>query len=51
MDILIATILKFPSFTAKVGIRKWPIAGLTADIVFNTLFINRVGTHEERQKL
>ena len=45
------TILKFPSFTPKIGIKKWPVFGPVADIVFNSYFINRAGTPEERHQI
>lgn len=50
-DILLITILKFPSFTPKVEIKKWPLFGKASDIVFNSYFINRAGTPEEREKI
>lgn len=40
--------IKNPSFTAKTGIKKWPIVGTVAEIAFNTFFLNRAGTPEER---
>ena len=45
------TITSFPSFTPKAGIKKWPIVGEICIYVFNSLFINRSGTHEEREKI
>lgn len=50
-DINLITVLKFPSFTPKLGIKKWPVIGTVCDVVFNSLFINRAGTPEERNKL
>jgi 1-acyl-sn-glycerol-3-phosphate acyltransferase len=51
LDIVIITILKFPSFTPKTGIKSWPFIGQVCDLVFNSLFINRAGTPEEREKV
>ncbi len=51
IDIGIVTYLKFPSFTPKAGIKKWPVIGEICDLVFNSLFIDRAGTPEEKEKL
>lgn len=51
LDICIITVLKFPSFTPKSGIKNWPFIGQVCDLVFNSLFINRSGTPEERNKV
>ncbi len=51
MDIVLITVLKFPSFTPKLGIKKWPFIGQVCDLVFNSYFINRAGTQEERNKI
>ena len=51
IDIGLVTYLKFPSFTPKAGIKKWPVIGEICDLVFNSLFIDRAGTHEEKEKL
>ena len=51
IDICLMTILKFPSFTPKIGIKKWPVFGPVSDIVFNSYFINRAGTPEERHQI
>ena len=48
IDINLITVIKFPSFTPKLGIKKWPVIGTVCDVVFNSLFINRAGTPEER---
>jgi 1-acyl-sn-glycerol-3-phosphate acyltransferase len=51
VDIGMITCLKFPSFTPKLGIKKWPFIGQICDLVFNSYFINRAGTHEEKEKI
>ena len=48
VDIGLITIMKFPSFTPKMEIKKWPVIGQICDVVFNSYFINRAGTHEEK---
>lgn len=50
-DIVLVTIMKFPSFTPKSGIQKWPFIGPICELVFDSYFINRAGTPEERQKI
>ena len=51
IDIGIVTYLKFPSFTPKASIKKWPVIGEICDLVYNALFIDRAGTPEEKEKL
>lgn len=51
VDIVLITLMKFPSFTPKIEIQKWPVIGQVCDIVFNSYFVNRAGTAEERQKI
>ena len=51
VDIVLITVLKFPSFTPKLGIKKWPFIGQICDVVFNSYFVNRAGTAIERQKI
>jgi 1-acyl-sn-glycerol-3-phosphate acyltransferase len=51
LDICLITIFKFPSFTPKMGIKKWPFIGEITGLVFDSYFINRAGTAEERQKI
>lgn len=51
VDIILITVLKFPSFTPKLAIKKWPFVGPICDYVFNSYFINRAGTPEERQQI
>jgi 1-acyl-sn-glycerol-3-phosphate acyltransferase len=50
-DIVLITLMKFPSFTPKLGIKNWPFIGQICDLVFDSYFINRAGTPEERQKI
>ena len=45
------TYIKFPSFTPKAGIKKWPLIGDICIYVFNSLFINRSATPEERAQI
>lgn len=51
IDVNLITCLKFPSFTPKLGIKSWPAIGTVCDLVFKSLFINRAGSAEERQKI
>lgn len=48
VDILLITIIKFPSFTPKLGIKKWPVVGQVCEYVFDSYFVNRAGSAEER---
>ena len=51
IDIAVHTVISFPSFSPKSGIKKWPIIGEICIYVFSSLFINRSGTHEERERV
>jgi len=52
LDILIATFkFDFPRFTAKDGIKKWPLIGLITEAGFGAIFIKRAGSKEEREQL
>ena len=51
VDIAMHTIIKFPSFTPKASIKKWPLIGDICIYVFNSLFINRSATPEERAQI
>jgi hypothetical protein len=48
---LFLILLKYPSFTAKAPVKKFPIVGKIAEVAFDTYFLNRAGTAEERIKL
>lgn len=52
LDILICNITKdFPIYTAKTGIKNWPLVGIIAERACETYFIDRAGTKEAREKV
>ena len=48
MDILINTFASdFPAFTAKDGIRKWPVIGILGQ-AYGAMYLNRAGSKEQK---
>jgi 1-acyl-sn-glycerol-3-phosphate acyltransferase len=40
-----------PGFIAKAEVKKWPAIGFISDVILESLFVDRAGTHDEKSRL
>ena len=38
-------------FIAKAEVKKWPAIGFISDVILESLFVDRAGTHDEKSRL